>query len=208
MTSETQTPARLTAEQVLSTVGYPGFVRSLFNRSGNPAVDFTHAVLGIATEIHELRTATEKVNALEEGGDLTFYVEALGQVICDHTGLTLDDLFEGDGAEAAFRGLVSMQVGTVQAYTQHLANELLDSAKRWVGYGKVPTSLADEFRRALFLVGMSIRDCGLEDEVRRLELINVKKLLARYNGMVFTAERAVNRDLPAERAVLEGAAAA
>jgi hypothetical protein len=32
---------------------------------------------------------------------------------------------------------------------------------------------------------------------------NVDKLLKRYNGMQFDAERAVSRDLPAERTVLE-----
>jgi hypothetical protein len=49
-----------TAIEVLTEVGYEGFVKALFNRSGDLPKDFAHAVLGIVTECHEYLTEPTK----------------------------------------------------------------------------------------------------------------------------------------------------
>lgn len=195
----------MTADEVFNTVGYDGFVRSLFNRSGDPAKDFAHAVLGIVTEIYELRQAPDKVNAIEEGGDLTFYTQALGQVINDFTGkdhVTVEEIDE------YIERHMEAHVGTMSTYVDKLCNELLDSAKRWAGYGKVPPDLTGDLCKALFVVLTSLEDTNTTTNTTKLERVNVEKLLERYNGMQFTLDRAINRDLVAERAVLESASGA
>jgi len=57
---------------------------------------------------------------------------------------------------------------------------------------------------AAALVGFVVEHGAAEHTPMEVILkTNVEKLLKRYNGMAFNAERAVNRDLPAERKVLE-----
>jgi hypothetical protein len=209
--SETQTPERLTAQDVLTKVGYDGFVRSLFNRSGDPAKDFAHAVLGIVTEVYEMRAALEPVNQLEEAGDLTFYGYALKQVVGDwlkHDDSTQDYGFDLHALAAAEVHISAAQVGTAQQYIDSLINEMLDTAKRWVGYGKPPADIVHTLAQGCYVALGTVEDCGMALDTGLMELANVKKLLERYNGMTFNAERAVNRDLAAERSVLEHAAAA
>lgn len=209
--SDTQTPARLTAQEVLATVGYDGFVRSLFNRSGDPAKDFAHAVLGIVTEVYEMRAATDRVNQLEEAGDLIFYGFALKQVVGDYLGCESEEAYYGfdmEAMEATERQLDAGHIGTKQQYIDSLMNQMLDAAKRWVGYGKAPADITRTLQQGYYVVLETIGDCGSRVSKREMEISNVGKLLERYNGMTFSAERAVNRDLAAERSVLEHAAAA
>lgn len=204
----------MTAHEVLTTVGYDGFVRSLFNRSGDPAKDFAHAVLGIVTEVYEMRAATDRVNQLEEAGDLDFYWHALKQVVGDYLGFDSEiDYFGFDmgdmGAMIDYeRVLDKAHIGTKQQYIDGLMNELLDTAKRWVGYGKAPADITRTLQQGFYVALETVADCGCHVSNREVEYANVEKLLERYNGMKFSAERAVNRDLAAERSVLEHAAAA
>jgi len=189
-----------TAEEVLATVKYSGFVRALYNRSGDISKDFAHAVLGLVTESHEYLTATDKVNAIEEVGDLAFYLEALNQVLNDHSPTNEDDVLK------YYSEVLATLQGDVNLTAMH--TEWLDLAKRWIGYGKAPTmSTSQLVAEATAMLTITIPVGLLDDEFDLDEaiLINVRKLLKRYNGMTFSAERAVNRDLPAERAVLEGA---
>jgi hypothetical protein len=187
-----------TAIEVLTTVGYEGFVKALYNRSGDLSKDFTHAVLGIITESHEYLTATDEVNAIEEAGDLAFYLTALKQV--------LNDISPTD--EVAFDTLTDAAFARMGAEDFQIMNtfvEWLDLAKRWVGYGKAPTMTTTELlAEAAALVGFVVEHGAAEHTPMEVILkTNVEKLLKRYNGMAFNAERAVNRDLPAERKVLE-----
>ena len=200
--SETQSPPTSAVQEA-----YPEFVRKLYNRTGDLSKDFAHAILGIVTEIHEFLTATDEVNALEELGDLFFYVEALNQVLGD-----FDESF-GD-TDVNFVGLVdaaatsmvdrSSAVGLKRVIDQE-CKKLLDHAKRWVGYGKSPASVNQLFAEVNALIG-AVRVFSGEDfdEIRVLEA-NMKKLLKRYPGGEFSAFHAVVRDLEAERAVLEAA---
>ncbi len=187
-----------TAIEVLTTVGYEGFVKALYNRTGDLSKDFSHAVLGLVTECHEYLTATDPINAIEEAGDLCFYLAALKQV--------LDDV--GPYDEVAFDKLTDEACERMGAEDFQIMGEFvewLDLAKRWIGYGKAPTmSPTQLMAEAAALVSLVIdRGAAADVEMEVVMVANVDKLLKRYNGMAFNAERAVNRDLPAERAVLE-----
>lgn len=187
-----------TAIEVLAEVGYEGFVKALYNRSGDLSKDFTHAVLGIVTECHEYLTATDQVNAIEEAGDLCFYLTALTQVL-----QAVGAFDEGEFDRLTEEAVVRMDAEGFQIMDEFV--EWLDLAKRWVGYGKAPTmSHTQLMAEAAALVSFVI-DKGAAANVGMpvVMVTNVDKLLKRYNGMAFNAERAVNRDLPAERAVLE-----
>lgn len=192
-----------TAIEVLATVGYEGFVKSLYNRTGDLSKDFTHAVLGIITESHEYLTATDEVNAIEEAGDLAFYLTALKHVLEDFAP-TDEDTF-GLALEAAYVRFSEDGLDNIQA----VFIEWLDLAKRWVGYGKAPSMATTQLLgEAAALVAFVTENGAAGDiDTHKVLLVNVEKLLKRYNGMTFSAERAVNRDLFAEREVLETHAA-
>ena len=186
-----------------NTVSYGAFVRALFQRSGDPSKDFTHAILGIVTEIHEYLSANDDVNGLEELGDIEFYVEALKQVIEDYIGPIHPDYFVYDGVVDL---MTDAEEHGVPAVISDVCNTLLDDAKRWVGYAKEPKSLSEVFAMVSnlcdFVNVTGPYPCTDQD---RIEGSNRAKLLKRYEGMVFTQKAALNRDLVAERAVLAAA---
>lgn len=193
--------APLRAEDVLRDVGYPAFVAGLFNRSHEPRVDFTHAILGVATEITELLFADDEVNSLEELGDLRFYGQATLNLVEEFTG---DDFpYELVGQEIT----KLVNVGNIEGVEDAIdkaRTELLDICKRWIGYGKEPSDLALAGAKTLALVLYTSDHCRYpEPDVDRIELANVAKLLDRYKSLQFSAERAVNRDAASERRVLE-----
>lgn len=180
--------------------GYDGFVRTLFNRSGDPSKDFAHAVLGLATEVDELMAATEAVNAVEELGDLAFYMQALSQVITDHAGVpeVNEDLVESLIKEH------QLENRTAPDQLAHLRTELLDQAKRWIGYGRAPADLAKSLVMGALMCNAATRMCVAHSTPEGVVVrANVAKLLQRYQGVVFSADHAVNRDTDAERKVLE-----
>lgn len=188
-----------TPEEILATIGYTGFVASLYNRTGDISKDFAHAVLGVVTEMHELSEATDPLNEIEELGDLAFYVEAMLIVLNDMA--PLSRFLRYSDIEAAQKRLATrdaMSTATV---------EWLDLAKRWVGYGKAPTmsvyELAIEMVALRETVFMSFVGTHGPDMYNQAVITNVKKLMKRYNGIKFDAERAVNRDVVAEREVME-----
>lgn len=204
------TPTPLTAEGVLADIGYDGFVRALFSRSGDLSKDFAHAALGMVTEIHELRCATDPVNLIEEASDLLFFMTALVQVVADLPDMNAE--IEGWGCEkfdAEFSALLAAQIGTTDQYVDHLCNTLLDHAKRWVGYGKAPENLHGVMAVGGTLVQLALQSVNIDFEADEgiITLVNVKKLLQRYKGLTFNAQNAINRDTGAERVVLEAALA-
>jgi len=212
MTQElTKEPMDAEVQNILDNEGYGGFVRGLFNRSGDLSKDFTHAVLGLTTECYELLKATDHVNGVEEGGDLMFYYVALDQVLQDCEWL------DGTVQEAeAYRGHPSVEYSlghTAQETLDFALNQLQDIAKRWVGYGKQPEGTATDITlhagaalRAAIQV--SCLRFGSPDNLETVLIrANIAKLLKRYKGKKFNAEHAVNRDVAAERVVLEDAAA-
>jgi hypothetical protein len=192
----------LTPEGVLETIGYRNFVAGLFNRSENHALEFAHAILGIATELHELRRAVQPAHALEEMGDLAFYGEALYIVVQAVTGFSDADFVLGDDVDDWFGWLGD-------DYTYHdliddKRTELLDHAKRWIGYGKQPADFLQVLRDALNLVRFAnLTLPGGPFPEWNVQVCNVAKLLHRYKGLKFNAEHAVNRDLSGEQAVIQ-----
>lgn len=193
----------------INDAGYPAFIRKLFNISGDPSKDFTHAILGVVTEIREYQNATDDVNAIEEVGDLLFYIGALTQVVGDHTGRGLSPDKEGDVEELAEKVLEGPDP---QGALQNLCNELLDHAKRWVGYEKEPKDLLEVMTQAAAASVVAVelgRFAGRSGDgsglMEHAIAVNMAKLLKRYPGGDFDKFRATVRDLEGERAVLESA---
>jgi hypothetical protein len=185
---------------------YPAFVRKLFNRSGDPSKDFAHATLGLVTEAHEYLVADERINGIEEMGDLEFYLEALSQVIESFLGfrLPMSDI----EAEVDKDMMIFIMSARKPDLLQDTLVELLDRAKRWVGYGREPESLAATMSLALYAV-RAVHTLGVlaSEKYDRTHTIsvNMAKLLKRYPGGDFDQFRALQRDLSAERATLETA---
>ncbi|MBT2325531.1 hypothetical protein J7E62_24665 [Variovorax paradoxus] len=187
---------------------YPAFVRKLFNRSGDPSKDFSHAILGVATETHEYLRATDRVNAIEELGDNEFYVEAATQVIEDFLGSPLPMSDIESEVESDMRLFLRLTpLGQIEMLSLTI-NQLLDHAKRWIGYERAPASLPAVFVQVLF-VQQASREIGIvrhADATKALiRSVNMAKLLKRYPGGDFDQFRALQRDLGAERATLESA---
>lgn len=187
-----------TPEEILTTIGYHAFVKSLYNRTGDLSKDFTHAVLGLVTESHEYLMATDKVNAIEEAGDLAFYVTALYQVLNDFSPINEEELdFLEDELLAKLKG--------EELNLNDMHNEWLDLAKRWIGYGKPPTMTTTVLMaEATAMLNITLPLGMVQmDDAKEVMITNVRKLMKRYNGIKFDADRAVNRDLFAERVELE-----
>jgi NTP pyrophosphatase (non-canonical NTP hydrolase) len=199
------------ASQILDTLGYAGFVRSLFNRTGDLSKDFTHCVLGVITELHELSSAVQAkdfTNIREEVGDLHFFLEAFSLVLDDLC--PINEPVAHDFMSKAFdRPWKADEVNATSI-------EWMDLCKRWVGYGKVPTMSTNQLlgeMRAFAIVVSAIHsemlsksvgyDCSEYFDADAAIVANVAKLMTRYNGIKFNAERAVNRNLEAERQSLE-----
>lgn len=198
-----------TPEQALEVLrspqGYHEFVRTLFNRSGDLSKDFTHAVLGLCTEVDEILAARDGVNAVEEAGDLMFYTVALDQVLSDWQPGFKHSL-DSASLEATYTQL-GLHTRNLPELVDLLRNQLMDMAKRWVGYGKQPVANPD----TIMMMATSLVDAAFRLSVMRGEadestiiVANVAKLLDRYKGAKFNAELAVNRDTDSERKVLEG----
>jgi hypothetical protein len=196
------------------TVSYPDFVRKLFNRSDDPSKDFTHAILGIKTEIHEYLHATDRINAIEELGDLAFYVEAMRQVINDYLvegGYdTIHELDIEREMKTDLAILATFEPRTAKfEELSTLLNDLLDDAKRWVGYGREPDSLPAVFLSAAGAAAFA-QSLGILSETPtepdHIKAVNMAKLLKRYPGGDYDQFRALQRDLDGERETLEAAA--
>ncbi len=180
----------------LTPESYTKFVRRLFNRSDDSSKDFAHAVLGVVTEIHEFRTAEDATNALEELGDIEFFVEALAQVVSDVAG-------DRPTLQQTDIDTLAAEVGEDLPATEFISNtcnELCDHVKRWVGYGKAPTDLHHVWRLAAvagFCANAVSHHANLDRQAVREA--NVRKLLKRYPGGEFSQFHALVRDKGAER---------
>lgn len=200
------------AIEVLDEIGYMGFVRSLFNRTGTLSVDFTHAVLGLSTETYELAQARDAVNAIEEAGDLHFYMVAL-IVVVREAFPEVPERPTHDELEASAIALVERfpGLGTLpkQQALELALCELQDIAKRWVGYGKAPTLPPLQILALSgFVVAVAMALTAFSEALGDEDAIvvaNVAKLIERYKGIKFNAEHAVNRDTAVEREVLNAA---
>lgn len=64
--------------------GYKDMVFRLFKTQGAVETDIMHAAIGISGEVAELLAATSRENAVEELGDIEFYLEALKQQLLNN----------------------------------------------------------------------------------------------------------------------------
>lgn len=201
----------LTPEGVLADIGYRGFVERLFSRSNPPDMskDMAHAILGIVTELNELKNASEYINSVEELGDLDFYTVELVSLIEETLGESVEDTVTVNYMDQ----IDSMFEGLHDGYgpwdlIDDARTELLDVAKRWVGYGRAPKDLRQLALDAVCLNYFAMTQCRFpEPDSTKVRLTNIAKLLERYKGLAFNADHAVNRDTGKEREVLETYAA-
>ena len=181
---------------------YAAFVAKLFNRTDDLSKDFCHATLGVITEMRELalaRDAQDDVTALEEAGDLTFFHTAYCMVVQD---LYPEPDVDGHAvSKAIYERALSM---SAQDMIDEFSQEMLDAAKRWVGYGKQPTPLqaVELVVKTTIVFNVILMDSMSDVDPEDILRANMAKLLVRYPGGEFDAFRAVTRDTEAERAAL------
>lgn len=198
-------------------VTYSAFVRHLF-RPMDKASMFTHAVLGLCTEHQEALLAPNRENYLEELGDYQFFLVAMTQQLdADVVGAVelgqvdnLGDEFADAAASChkGFDGRLSALPGPAD-FASAAKTELLDTAKRWLAYGKAPD--AEATKRAVGAALLLQSSLGVEalqgEEAPALALMiraNVAKLEVRYKG-TFSTEQALNRDTQGEMNALSAA---
>lgn len=185
---------------------YKAFVAKLFHRNGDLSKDLAHAVLGIYTESYELRHATDRTNAIEEGGDLTFFVVALSLVV--HEAIA-EAPVDPEEIQNIWRRIRQESTAAPAAFVIESFNvRLADIAKRWVGYGKQPTwqQMVEANMLGAHVLSLALGSSWVaQDSDEFLIRANMAKLLKRYPGGEFDAYRAVNRDVEAERAAIQQA---
>lgn len=180
---------------------YKAFVAKLFNRTGDLSKDFSHAVFGIVTEVDEMFKAQDDKHAREEKGDLMFFVRALILVSNEASGVDTERVTIDQYPDVTQKVLGS---SNPQQSLNDLMIDLMDAAKRWVGYGKIPADFSLLVFKAQLATGIALSVCRFQgDTPEDVVKTNMAKLLVRYPGGEFDAYRAVERDLEAERVVLE-----
>lgn len=159
--------------EVMTQGFYTAFVRNLVKWQPTPAEDMVHACIGIVGEVIELRFATSRDNAVEELGDLEFYLK--------HAWIVAHRL-QADNVR--FPVITSSAVPItwdqcIQDLT-HAAGELVDySKKAWI-YNKPWEAL--DFLTQLHRVGIALSGLYQHLGIDKLSVRerNVVKLKARY----------------------------
>lgn len=180
-------------------------------------VRLNHAALGIASETAKLldwlaanhaaqqsegAAVVDRANLLEELGDILWYA-ALGS---DAIGIELADLVEvGRQQDFNLPWPGGSLLDTAQAAIRWLnraAGELADFVKRTIFYGQQidPAKAGSSLAYVLTAVRHLAEAAG--SSIEEVAAINIAKLRRRYPN-TFNSNDAVNRDLAAERSVLE-----
>lgn len=162
-----------------------------------------HGIIGLSSELAEVQEMVEKprldaVNLKEEMGDLYWYMG----VIIDELKLDPEQIFRHNdvGAIVDFNGSVTLQAqihGMVKSVG--IATDFL---KKTILYGKdlsIP-AVENELVKLDYYINYSLRLFGQTSAGARER--NIEKLRARY-GEKFTEAAALERNLAAERAILE-----
>lgn len=155
----------------------------------------THAAIGVMTEVVELAVAAymaDHVNMKEEIGDTLWYLA----IACDELECTMDELRQistVDREAIKYRAAVLLHEAAAAA---------LDLTKKNLFYGKPidPIQIGKCLGDVLVILDHIVeRESWSIDD---LMATNIEKLKTRYPEK-FTSEAAENRDLAAERKVLE-----
>lgn len=168
------------------------------NQENDPGSLYLHGVIGMLSERNEIRDIRDGVNAVEEIGDVLWYLA------CCHraTGRDVDDLLTG-----------GLSPHADDYALLHCMSDALDIAKRWWMYGAKPESLGNAADRADYIateiIALALQSFGARDDVHgilsKARVSNIAKLQIRYPHL-FTQELAVSRDLSSERQALENKA--
>ena len=172
--------------------------------TGKRVTDSTHMTLGLNTEIMgelpEAIVSGDLVNFKEELGDAFWYLSNYMN-LWDITTPEIERLPEEMWAAAKLDGKSGDQFMLIFSIGQLIAT-LQDIDKKDLAYGKegnwdervrIITDIYGMLESMAYLFGVDL------DKVRAT---NIEKLQARYPDK-FTQESAINRDLDAERAILE-----
>lgn len=151
-----------------------------------------HAVMGILTEIDELlenhSSVIDEVNRVEEIGDIAWYMAIIGREynleIPDNVTTSLSD---NDVVITIIKNSL----------------KLLDILKKKIFYNRpINTELFVQYSKEIFSLIIAYANIHGVDIESGFDT-NIAKLKSRY-GSKFTSERAINRNLETERAILEG----
>ena len=159
--------------------------------------DVLHGVIGLATENDELRIGIENMdhpNIKEELGDMFWYIAIITR------GLKIDHEWS-KLVETRYNEIES--IDDIMELERCIA-ELLDIVKRVMFYGThYNGSSFEKHLKDLYL--NLIVYIGFDEELDYQEILklNINKLKARYPNK-FNMDNSINRDLEAERKVLEG----
>ena len=194
---------------------YRNLVNALYNWSRDPARDFTHAALGLVTELSEVRDSHSEDDLIDELGDVLFYQTAACLTLNDYVIYSCGSVVVDKNTffsppctkwlDAHERALYDGESHIVER--QETAR-LLDVAKKWLGYGKEPDAATTrELREIIFSLALQAVELAMvrtnRSEAREMiaEAVskNMAKLRARYPSMSFSAERAKSPDKLAER---------
>ena len=160
-----------------------------------------HAALGLASDIHELLDHTDKINEIEEVGDVLWYVAICFEALDSDIATAFQSESNSGGCRA------NMGRPALNAKLARIAATIADKAKASAFYGKteVGNMSMDQFLRAwlrelvitINVYCKSFLDLEIGDIMER----NIGKLRSRYPDK-FTVEAALNRDTEAERAAI------
>lgn len=159
---------------------------------GNKVELLLHAVMGFLTEIEEMLDENitvdqDEVNRMEEFSDATWYLAIIGRELGLELPTTIPQYTD------------SMDIVMNMTKT---ALRLLDILKKKIYYNKPIDDVTFlEYSNKVMTLLCQYAVINNIDIERSLD-ININKLRARY-GEKFTSERAINRDLNTERAILE-----
>jgi NTP pyrophosphatase (non-canonical NTP hydrolase) len=169
----------------------PLALRTEATRDSGPEHRMLHAAIGFATEAIELLNHTDKLNALEELGDLYWYAA----IALDALEVQPDQLVITPPSTVAQMALLSQIVAD--------SGDCLDAMKKVIFYNR-PLDVART--KILVLIGKILGTAGclseqLDMTVEEVLSANIRKLKARYPEK-FTSASALSRDLCNERAAL------
>jgi len=149
-----------------------------------------HGIQGIITEKDEFREAiknNDNVNALEEVGDMLWYLAIIADELNDNNFINeIEEIFNTDLIK-------SIEFDTI------LVNSF-DNSKKTLFYGKEFD--IDALKKDLLDLCYFIRDATYDNSIELLMISNIEKLSARYPNK-FTQVDALQRDLKKEREILE-----
>lgn len=156
---------------------------------GSEALNLSHMVLGMCSEVSELREAMfnmDSVNIGEELADINWYIANYERL--------RGRIVEGNYSFKEFNPTIDILYNEI--------SELQDLVKKFIAYGKEidiinETSLLGSIKNLLkcFYIQYNLNE---EEYLAK----NIAKLESRYPEK-FTNEKALNRDLETERRILE-----